>query len=689
MRVVMAVITTAIIPITAIILSPQCPSTADSSHLQPSFRVIPVLAESSSCRDIYPDTWVGTDALGRVTPTSQDVGPVKTDAPRVVGIFYVTWHRGGNSEVKDSYVADVTKVLKGDPIARLDDKHKLWKPGLYYHWGEPEVGYFLSKDRYVIRKDMSMLSDAGVDVLIMDVTNAVRYWEEWDTVFSVMEEMRAEGNNVPRFCFWAFNGPVYTVVQDLYERIYLKNQHKDLWFIWDGKPLLLYNNTGTNDGGEVVQSPNPHYDSTAASDPGHPHYGDPYYAEKLYTDYTAEVKNFFTGRTMWWGFYEWNGKRFIGTEGNWSYGYQMNDERVKRLSPDELVSHQDSIKEQAAVTPAQHVPTNLSMAGKSWSKMYGEPELNRYDLPESAFVGWLGKWVKQPEGYGIYFQERWDDALKADPRFIYINDWNEWTAYFYQIPNGGTTPFMRRISPFFFVDQYNAEFNRDIQPMKDGYTDNYYMQMVQNIRRYKGARPIPVLKGSAQLDTGRGFPNWERIEIEYRDTRGDTFHRDHKGYYGKHYVDDSGRNDILTCKVAVDENSVYFYAETVDTLTSHTGRNWMLLLLDVDRNTGTGWFGYDFVVNKRIVNETATTVMRYDQSSQVWIQIAELSYHYSGKRLELAVPRTLLGLASKASCIFDFHWCDNPADLNSPISLCTSGDSAPNRRFNYRCRWTE
>jgi len=74
--------------------------------------------------------------------------------------------------VKDSYVADVTKVLKGDPIARLDDKHKLWKPGLYYHWGEPEVGYFLSKDRYVIRKDMSMLSDAGVDVLIMDVTNA-------------------------------------------------------------------------------------------------------------------------------------------------------------------------------------------------------------------------------------------------------------------------------------------------------------------------------------------------------------------------------------------------------------------------------------------------------------------------------------------------------------------------------------
>ena len=39
------------------------------------------------------------------------------------------------------------------------------------------------------------------------------------------------------------------------------------------------------------------------------------------------------------------------------------------------------------------------------------------------------------------------------------------------------------------------------------------------------------------------------------------------------------------------------------------------------------------------------------------------------------------------SITFDFHWCDNPADLTDPISLCVNGDSAPNRRFNYRCIW--
>ena len=109
------------------------------------------------------------------------------------------------------------KILEEAPEARLDANHPLWTEGSY-HWGEPELGYFLSRDEYVIRKDMSMLADAGVDVLVMDVTNAVRYWAEWETLFTTMLKMKAEGNKVPKFCFWAFNGPVITVVQDLYDR---------------------------------------------------------------------------------------------------------------------------------------------------------------------------------------------------------------------------------------------------------------------------------------------------------------------------------------------------------------------------------------------------------------------------------------------------------------------------------------
>ena len=646
-------------------------------------------SEGPACRDLYADTWVGTDALGRSMPGFTAVGPVKNDQRRVVGIFYIAWHRDALGRLKSPYAADVSKVLATDPKARLDAQHPLWTEGSY-HWGEPESGYFLSKDPYVIRRDMSMLADAGVDLLVMDVTNAVRYWDEWDVIFPVMQQMKAEGNQVPQFCFWAFNGPVITVVQELYEKLYQEGKYRDLWFYWDGKPLLLYNGTPSvdaNPGG--MKHPNPQFDPAASTDPKHPHYGDPAYSAPFFDDYTDAVKQFFTLRTMWWGYHQWAGKRFVGTEDNWSFGYDLGHDKVREMNPDDLVSTHKGVKEEAAVTPAQH-PSSL--VGKSWTRVHGQPELNDQVLPVPTYVPWLGKTVENPEGYGIYFQERWDEALAADPQFLYINDWNEWTAGKYHPPEGQTYPFMRRAGSYRFIDQYNAEFNRCVQPMRGGYTDNYYMQMAQNIRRYKGVRPIPVLRGSHGILIDGCFGDWDAVSVEYRDTIGDTFHRDYPGYGGLHYTNDSGRNDIVTCKVAVDETQVYFYAETAAPLTPYTGSNWMLLLIDADRNHETGWYGYDLLVNQSILDETTTTLMRYTPDAPgtpqdgAWSELTRLPYHCNGKHLELALPRKLFN-SDDAGLGFDFHWSDNPADLESPISLCVNGDSAPNRRFNYRCIW--
>ncbi|MCK9617737.1 MAG: hypothetical protein M0R21_07855 [Lentimicrobiaceae bacterium] len=645
-------------------------------------------------RDIYPDTWVANDALGRTMPAFSEVGPVKNDQRRMVGIFYITWHTQGHyGKFKNPYAADVSKILKADPNARLDAKNPLWTEGSY-HWGEPEMGYFLSQDEYVIRKDMSMLADAGVDVLVMDVTNAVRYWDECEVTFSTLQKMKAEGNKVPKFLFWAFNGPVITVVQDLYEKIYKNKKFTDLWYYWDDKPLLLYNGNPKLDanGGEV-KNPNPNYEAAAKTDQNNPHFGNPDYTEESYKDYTKEVKDFFTLRTMWWGYYKWGGKRFIGTEDNWSFGYSMADPKVKALKPEELLSTHKGKREEAAVTPAQHPVTMNSEnmgVGKSWSRESGQPTLNEYDLPEPTYVPWLGKTVEHPEGYGIYFQERWNDAIAANPEFLYVNDWNEWTAGKYQPKGGGTKPWLGRDNPFFFVDQYNAEFNRGIQPMKDGYTDNYYMQMAQNIRRYKGVRPIPKLKGYSRIKTDGSFDDWNPVETEYRDTKGDIFHRDHNGYGGLHYTNESGRNDIVTSKVAVDKRNICFYAETSEKLTALTGNNWMLLLVDADNNPETGWYGYDYLINKNVKDEKTTTLMRYDSTrpKNPWVEVADLKFRYAGNELELAIPRKLLGL-TRNKFTFDFKWSDNAADLNNPISLIINGDTAPNRRFNYRFIWKQ
>src|SRR5690606_9057909 len=109
--------------------------------------------------------------------------------------------------------------------------------------------------------------------------------------FTTMQKMKAEGNIVPKFCFWAFNGPVITVVQDLYEKIYKQNRYNDLWFYWDEKPLLLYNGSpdfDANRGG--IKHPNHNYDPRAKTDPEHPHYNNPDYTEEFYQDYTIEIK---------------------------------------------------------------------------------------------------------------------------------------------------------------------------------------------------------------------------------------------------------------------------------------------------------------------------------------------------------------------------------------------------------------
>ena len=591
--------------------------------------------------DIYPDTWTATDALGRTMPTAADA-PLRTGKQRTVGIFYITWHDEGKFGLKSPYGGDVTRTLMEAPEARLDADHPAWKEWSL-HWGEPEAGYFLSQDRWLIRRDLSMLADAGVDVLILDVTNAVLYWDEWRVLFEEMQTMRSLGNRVPQFCFWAFNGNVVSVVTQLYERIYKEERAKDFWFLWEGKPLLLYN-----------------------AEPSRDANGSGYAAGA----YPQEIYDFFTLRNMWWGYYEWGGHRYVGTEDNWSFGYEMNDERVAALAPTDLAARHKGRLEEMAVTPAQHP---ISITGKSWRRETKEPSLNQYDLPDSAYVPWLGRTVAQPEGYGIYFQDRWDEALSVDPDFIYLNDWNEWTAGKYRsglAPGSETVPgpttFLSRQNPFYFVDQYNAEFNRSIQPMRGGYTDNYYMQMVQNIRRYKGVREQPVTRG------------YKEVAL-YRDTRGDVLHRDHHGYGGLHYTDTTGRNDIVEASVAVTRKELIFTATTADGLTPSTDTNWMLLYIEVDSDISTGWEGFDYLVRDGLLYHHAVGTGTWDAVTTVEVSVADSS-------LTIVVPRKALCLNRKAFS-FDFKWADNPTNPLDIISVCTTGDTAPNRRFRYHFTW--
>jgi len=88
---------------------------------------------------------------------------------------------------------DITRILAASP------EHPAWGPeGAFHWWGEPDVGYFLATDPWVIRRNLSMLQDAGVDALLCDVTNEVTYPDEVRALCGVAHQMRSEGSATPQ-----------------------------------------------------------------------------------------------------------------------------------------------------------------------------------------------------------------------------------------------------------------------------------------------------------------------------------------------------------------------------------------------------------------------------------------------------------------------------------------------------------
>ena len=108
----------------------------------------------------------------------------------------------------------------------------------------------------------------------------------------------------------------------------------------------------------------------------------------------------------------------------------------------------------------------------------------------------------------------------------------------------------------------------------------------------------------------------------------------------------------------------------------------MLLFIDSDLNSTTGWQGYDYLINFPTIDSTHTTI-KQSTGGWNWSQIGSTAFARSGNQMEMRIPRALIGqLGSDVS--FDFHWADNIQKTDDIIEFSVSGDNAPDRRFNYR-----
>ena len=166
-------------------------------------------------QDSFSDTWVATDALGRKVPTFPEVPAPRAD--RTVGIFYFLWH---GAHVQGGPF-DVTKILAADPDAMQKPDSPLWGPlHVPHHWGESLFGYYLTDDEGVLRKHAQMLSDAGVDVVIFDVTNQITYRDYYRALLRVWSEMRRLGNRTPQVAFLTPFWDPAKVTRELWRDLY-------------------------------------------------------------------------------------------------------------------------------------------------------------------------------------------------------------------------------------------------------------------------------------------------------------------------------------------------------------------------------------------------------------------------------------------------------------------------------------
>jgi hypothetical protein len=165
---------------------------------------------------------------------------------------------------------------------------------------------------------------------------------------------------------------------------------------------------------------------------------------------------------------------------------------------------------------------------------------------------------------------------------------------------------------------------------------------------------------------------------------GDTTFRSHQGWGSAGaYTNTTGRNDIVTAKVARDQNNIYFFVSTAANLTPRTDEQWMMLFIDADCDGTNGWHGYDYLINGTPLNALNAS-LKHTTGGWNWTEVAQVPFRMSGNKMEISVQRSALGVPPGSKITFDFHWADNIQHTDDITEFFMSGDSAPDRRFNYR-----
>ena len=580
----------------------------------------------------YSLSYGGTDALGRKLSTQSDVGGVQKD--KYVGIFYFLWlgaHGTGlydNTEIVNTYSDALTNTARWGSV------------GSAHFWGKPLFGYYSSNDTWVLRKHVQMLTDADIDFIVFDTTNATgsatsgsitsnggnnnTYIANALAITRILDEYYKKGWDVPKVAFYT-NSNSANAMSVIYKEFYKAHpEYSHLWFNW-------WTNTTENNKKPLIIGT-----SSSAS---------------------SEVSSFFRIKESQWP----------NTSTKKSDGFPWMEFTYRLLKTSAVYTSSIDGKSMMNVSIAQHCATTEMSAG-AW---YGSNDRVRsYNTSHT----WSYRNKNYTTGipavnYGFNFIEQWDYALARDPDIIFITGWNEWTAQRQSSTSN---------SKICFVDCANIEASRDAEPMSGGYGDNYYMLMMDYIRKFKGTAGNVTADSNVSININGGFGQWDYIHAYYRDYENDTVNRDHTHY--QTYVNKTGRNDIVEAKVCNDSDNIYFFVKTASAITTAEGSNWMNLFISTGASKG--WKGYNYQLNcKAPAGNLAYLGKLADSDTYSVASTATVSYKVLGDTMMVKIPKSALGISGNSFEIA-FKWSDN-CETGNIDSFYTDGDAAPIGRMNY------
>ena len=565
--------------------------------------------------------WVAIDDRDRETPTNETTGNVREE--KQVGVFYFVCQTGDASEEP----CDNTYLYNKLGYNGMKDYLTNAKSNSYF-WAEPYFGYYLNTDSWVQRKHAYMLEAAGVDFIFVDLSNGATYDQSLISLFDTWKAIRDEGGSTPDICLMGASsiGAVWNNVKGYIYSEEGVEKYGDLFYQYKGKPLIMADLSTVD---EATR---------------------------------AEISERFTVRHTW----AWS---IGGSVWNWLQEYEVDENGQVKLSNGQWGHDGNGNHEELALCMGHHPTTS-----KGRSYVNGIVEYNK----DYGF--------SMDSGAGLGFANSFRAVQKLDPEVMLITGWNEWIAGLTH--DNQTTNFAgSKRNPFYFVDQFNTEYSRDGEPMKlrdgdgVGFGDNYYYQMASYIREFKGWEAAASASGQTSIDISKK-DSWANVGPTFTDTANDTAWRSADGYFaGYTYVNNSGRNDLLTAKVSQDQKYLYFTVSTAEDVIISNDSDWMNLYLNIDGDSKNGWEGFDFVLNHARDGHYVSV----ESLAKGWHgeHVGQALYTVDGNTMTIRLDKAVIGVSGTATEIL-FKWADNATVDGHVMEFMDLGDTAPNDRYAFR-----